>query len=80
MKDQLDVNNSFVEGKIDSFDMDSASIVLNDGQKISWPKDKLPPKVKVGSIIYVKAIDEKLNITEQEQVSKSILNKLLGNN
>jgi len=77
-KDKKDENQLFLKGKIDSFDVNTANITLEDGQKLSWPKDKLPPKVKAGLDIYLKVSDEKSQITEEENISKSMLNKLLG--
>ncbi len=71
------INANSLAGTIESFSGRSATIILDDGQKINWPITELPTGCQAGQKIRLKLIDEAAAENEKEKLAKSILNEIL---
>ncbi len=64
---------------IDRFEGEQA-VLLGNGFKVVWPKDKLPKDCHEGSSIVMQIMTDKEEQKKQQELAKDILNELLGSN
>lgn len=63
---------------VDRFEGDFAILAIEDGQKLNWPKNKLPKNVKEGSIVWLSLSSDEEATKNQRELAKEILNEILG--
>lgn len=57
----------------------TATLESDSKEKIVWPKNKLPDKVAVGSVLYFQVSLEEETGKENPELAKEILNEIIGN-
>jgi len=62
---------------IDRYENDKAVLLTNDGEKIIWPKKKLPENIKEGSKMLFIIADNKKEEEFSKKLAKDILNEIL---
>ena len=62
---------------LDRFEEDKAVLILDSGEKIIWPRTKLPAKTREGDVFYIDIKTEAEARSEREKQAKDILNELL---
>jgi uncharacterized protein (DUF2225 family) len=50
---------------------------LEDGQKLNWPKEKLPKNIKEGAVLWLSILEDKEATQKQRELAKEILNEIL---
>lgn len=60
---------------VDSFEENLVVLLFDDGEKVVWPKDKLPYDVKEGQIVWLSFFKEAAE--KQKKLAKEILNEIL---
>lgn len=66
-----------LKATIDRFEGDLAVLSFDDGQKLNWPKSKLPKDIKEGSVVFVYVSSNKEATKNQKELAKEILNEIL---
>ena len=66
-----------LKATIDRFEGDYAVLSLDDGQKLNWPKEKLPKNVQEGEVIWLSITKDKEATKNQRELAKEILNEIL---
>lgn len=67
----------FLEGVVDYFEGDRVVIQTNDGQKILWPREKLPKGIKEGSMVKLHLTTNELETQARERTARDLLNEIL---
>lgn len=75
----MENNNFYLQGIVDRFEGNQAVIIFN-GQKITWPKNKLPADIKEGAGIKLQIHTDESWEKQQEKTAKKMLNEILQNN
>ena len=75
----MEKDNFYLQGIIDRFEDNQAVIIFN-GQKIIWPKNKLPIGIKEGAGIKLQIHTDESWEKQQEETAKKMLNEILRNN
>lgn len=70
-------DKNFIFGVLDRFEGEMGVILLDDGQKILWPKDKLPKETEEGDVVKLKIFSSGLETEEREKLAKTILSEIL---
>lgn len=60
----------YISATIENLSETGVILILEDGQKISLPREKLPPDIVQGKTL-------KLNLTSQEELARAMLNEIL---
>ena len=71
------ISPNSVFGQIESFAGKFAVIVLDDGQKINWPTEQLPPDIQISQKIKLRLLNRDAEDEEREKLAKNILNEIL---
>ena len=66
-----------LKATVDRFEGDFAVLSLEDGQKLNWPKEKLPKDIKEGSVVWLSILEDKEATKNQRELAKEILNEIL---
>jgi uncharacterized protein (DUF2225 family) len=66
-----------LKATIDRFEGDFAILSLEDGQKLNWPKEKLPKNIKEGAVLWLSILEDKEATQKQRELAKEILNEIL---
>lgn len=73
--------NEYLNGIIERLEESSAVIILENNQKIVWPKNKIPQSIlKEGQAIKISILSDQKSMEKQEQLAKDLLNELLADN
>lgn len=67
-----------IKATIDRFEGNTAVLSLEDGQKIYFPKNKLPKNTKQGSVLWLSIFGDKEAELHQRKLAKEILNEILS--
>ncbi len=67
----------YIEGVISGFEEKSAVIITNDGQKILWPIQNLPPNCNRDDLVKIVLLNSLHEEEEKQKMAKIILNKIL---
>lgn len=68
----------FIKGTIDRIEEQKAVISLDDGQKLTWPVEKLPPNCAEGTPIKIILTAGDANEEDERNLlAKNILNEIL---
>jgi hypothetical protein len=73
-------SNNALFGIIDRFEDDQAVVRLENGQEIFWLKKYLPPQVKEGDVLKIKAVSAPLEAQDRQALAKKILGEILKKN
>jgi len=66
-----------LKATIDRFEGDFAILSLETGEKLNWPKEKLPAGTKEGSVVWLSISIDKEGSLRQRELAKEILNEIL---
>ena len=67
-----------IKATIDRFEGNFAVLSLEDGQKLNWPKDKLPKDMKEGVVVWLNILKDEEATKHQKELAKEILNEILN--
>lgn len=70
-------DKNFIFGVLDRFEDKMGVVLLDDGQKVLWPEDKLPKETKEGDVVKLKIFSSGLETEEREKMVKAILSEIL---
>ena len=68
---------NFVAGVVDHFEGKFATLRLEDGQQINWPREKLPAGIKEGGTVKLFVSSSATEEEERSKMAKSLLNEIL---
>jgi len=63
---------------IDRFEEEKAVLISDEGEKIIWPKSKLPKDTKEGDILTFAIRSDEEEKEEKKKMAKEILNEILN--
>lgn len=72
---------NYIKGIIDRIEGQKAILSLDDGQKLNWPIEKLPPDCVEGSIVILNLNTGENSGNEDDEknlMAKNILNEILN--
>lgn len=69
--------NNKIRATIDRFEGEFAVLRFPDGQKLNWPKDKLPKNLKEGAVLWLSLLEDKEAEKKQRELAKELLNEIL---
>lgn len=75
--EQIFGGDKYVSVSIARFEGDRAVIKIDDGQELSWPKEKLPAGAKEGDMYKLAIISPEMESAEREKTAKIILSEIL---
>ena len=76
----IQINHPYGQlASIKELNSDSAVLQLNDGQKITWKKNVLPPTAKVGDVVRVIIHDSHTDAAERQRLAQAVLNHIFIN-
>jgi hypothetical protein len=64
---------------LDRFESSQAILILDSGEKIIWPKHKLPAEIKEGQSFRLKISLDPQTTEKKENIAKQFLNEILEN-
>lgn len=74
------MDNNYIKGIVDRVEEQRAVISLDDGQKLIWPIEKLPPNCTEGSVVKLILLENEIITAEDGEknlLAKNILNEIL---
>lgn len=77
-QEEIERQQYFLKGAIDRIEGEKAIILLDDGQEISWQKEKLPGDASEGSRVRILIMTSESDQKERERLAKAILNEILN--
>ena len=69
---------NYLRATLLSLEGEKAVIVLEDGQKMKWPKAKLPANLKVSESFYIIASQEINTEKQKQEIARTILEEILN--
>jgi hypothetical protein len=63
---------------IDRFEGSQVVLKTEDNKSIIWPKEKLPPDAKEGSVLLFNITNDAKNEEDGKKLAKDILNEILN--
>lgn len=69
-----------IKATINRFEGNYAILILNDKQRLNWPKKDLPHNISEGSVVWLSILANEKTIANQRQLAKEMLNEILKRN
>ena len=67
----------FISAKVETITENGAGLVLENGERINWPIDKLPYGTSKDQVIKLKIVTLEQNNKEKDVMARAILNEIL---